>query len=301
MRRLRFICYSLDFPARVVYPGPMRELSGLTALVTGASRGAGVYIARALAKEKMQLALAARSAAELNALAAELSGQGVRARAFVADVAAADSSAELLERVGRELGPIDVLVNNAGIEQSSVFHETPLADLERMIAVNLVAPMRLSRLVLPGMLERRRGHVVCIASLAGKFGPAFQVAYGASKAGLIEFAHALRSEYLGTGVSASAVCPGFITEAGMYQRMLERTGARPSPLLGTTTPQAVAKAVVRVVKRDLAEVAVSPGPARLTFAFAQLFPNLAVGVARSLTNDVFRKDAEARRHETGRQ
>jgi len=280
----------------------MRELSGLTALVTGASRGIGVYIARALAREKMQLALAARSAAELNALAAELSGQGVRAHAFVADVAAPESAAELVERVGRELGPVDLLVNNAGIEQSSAFHETPIADLERMIAVNLVAPMRLSRLVVPGMLERRRGHVVCIASLAGKFGPAFQVAYGASKAGLIEFSHALRSEYLGTGVSASVVCPGFIREAGMYQRTLERTpGARPSPLLGTSTPQAVAKAVVRVVKRDLAEVAVSPGPSRLTFAFGQLFPNLALRVARSLTNDVFRKDAESHRHEAGRQ
>src|SRR6267378_221657 len=80
----------------------MRELSGLTALVTGASRGIGVYIARALAREKMQLALAARSAAELNALAAELSGQGVRAQAFVADVAAPESAAELVERVRSE-------------------------------------------------------------------------------------------------------------------------------------------------------------------------------------------------------
>jgi len=279
----------------------MRELTGLTALVTGASRGIGVYIARALAREKMQLALTARSAPELNALAAELSAQGVRAQAFVADVAAPESAAELVERVGRELAPIDLLVNNAGIEHSSVFHQTPLADLERMIAVNLVAPMRLSRLVLPGMVERRRGHVVCIASLAGKFGPAFQVAYGASKAGLIEFAHALRSEYLGTGVSASAVCPGFITEAGMYQRTQERTGgAKPSALLGTSTPQAVAEAVVRVVKRDLAELAVSPGPARITFAIGQLFPNLAVRVSRSLTNDVFRKDAEAHRREAGK-
>jgi len=83
----------------------MRELSGLTALVTGASRGIGVYIARALAREKMQLALAARSAAELNALAAELSGQGVRAQAFVADVAAPESAAELVERVGASWDP----------------------------------------------------------------------------------------------------------------------------------------------------------------------------------------------------
>src|SRR6267378_8604227 len=93
---------NLDFSVRLVYPQPMRELSRLTALVTGASRGIGVYIARALAREKMQLALAARSAAELNALAAELSGQGVRAHAFVADVAAPESAAELVERVRSE-------------------------------------------------------------------------------------------------------------------------------------------------------------------------------------------------------
>jgi len=186
----------------------MRELSGLTALVTGASRGIGVHIARALAREKMQLALAARSAAELNALAAELSGQGVRAQAFVADVAAPESAAELVERVGRELGPVDLLVNNAGIEQSSAFHETPIADLERMIAINLVAPMRLSRLVLPGMLERRRGHVVCIASLAGKFGPAFQVAYGASKAGTTNLTRVAALEFGGDNIRVNAVLPG---------------------------------------------------------------------------------------------
>jgi short-subunit dehydrogenase len=278
------------------------DLSGQVALVTGGGRGIGRQITLELGARGVAVALVARTVEQLDEVAAEVEEAGGQALVAPGDVTDRLAVEAIVARVEGELGPIDLLVNNAGIEQSSAFHETPIADLERIIAINLVAPMRLSRLVLPGMLERRRGHVVCIASLAGKFGPAFQVAYGASKAGLIEFSHALRSEYLGTGVSASVVCPGFIREAGMYQRTLERTpGARPSPLLGTSTPQAVAKAVVRVVKRDLAEVAVSPGPSRLTFAFGQLFPNLAVRVARSLTNDVFRKDAESRRREAGRQ
>ncbi len=274
----------------------MRNLANRSAIVTGASRGIGPFIARALARERMNVALVARSAEPLAEVAAELEGMGVRALAVPADLTRREDLEALVERVTGELGGIDVLVNNAGIEVRGPYHTTTPDEIEQVLQANLTAPMLLTRLVLPGMLERGRGHIINVASLAGKMGIPYFGAYSASKAGLIGFTRALRAEYRESGIGASAVLLGYVREAGLYQRALEETGVG-VPTLMTSSPEAVAKAVLRALRRDLAEVMVAPAPAamRMTTALQELFPSFTAGVLqRSGTTDVIRKTVASR-------
>ncbi|HWQ27660.1 MAG TPA: SDR family NAD(P)-dependent oxidoreductase [Dehalococcoidia bacterium] len=276
----------------------MRELRGRVAVVTGASRGLGPYIARALADRGMRLVLAARSREGLESVAEQVRARGVEAAVVPCDVADAAAREALVREAETAFGAIHVLVNNAGIETTFSYHRLAPEEVERVIAVNLVAPMLLTRLVLPGMLARREGHIVNIASLAGKQGPAYNGPYAASKAGLIGFTQSLRAEYRGTGVSASVVCPGFVREAGMFADARARVDREPSRILGTTTPQAVADAVVRCVERDLPEALVNPGPTRLLMAILALAPSFGEWFARRAgVTDIFRAWAEDRERE----
>ncbi|MFN8454008.1 MAG: SDR family NAD(P)-dependent oxidoreductase [Anaerolineae bacterium] len=194
----------------------MQNLQGKNALLTGGSRGIGPAIAQALARKGVNLALVARSAEQLAAVAQEVSLRGVRAVPIPADISDPAARSALLTRAEAELGPLDLLINNAAIEQVSPFVRQETQDIGRIIETNLTAPMVLTRLVLPGMLQRGRGHIVNIASIAGKKAPPYNAVYGATKAGLIEWTGGLRGELEGTGVSASVVCPGFIAEAVMF-------------------------------------------------------------------------------------
>ena len=159
----------------------MDTLYHRNAIVTGASRGIGVYIARALAREGMNIALVARSLPPIEQLANQLCNAGVRAIAIRADVAEAASRSMLLQRAAAELGPIDVLVNNAAVESNEAFAEFSPSVIEQTVHVDLIAPMLLTREILPAMLSRKQGHVINIASLAGKSPTAFNVPYSARR------------------------------------------------------------------------------------------------------------------------
>lgn len=236
----------------------MRELANLTAILTGASGGIGPHIAQALAAERMNLVLVARSADKLENITAEVRAVGVKAISIPTDVADQKSLEALVARVNDEFGAIDVLVNNAGIDKFWTFHKTEAEHIESMARVNLVGPILLTWMVLPGMLGRQRGHIVNMSSMGGKLGLPCNEVYSATKAGLIGFTRSLRSEYRGTGVSASVICPGLV-EAGIYHRTREK-GASAAPwMVGTTTPEAVARAVVRAIKADVLEIIVNPG------------------------------------------
>ena len=163
----------------------MKELRGRTALITGASRGLGLVIAKALAREGMNVVLAARSPELLEQLAAEIRQMGVRAIAYPTDVADEAQLRHLVEATLQEFGSIDVLINNAGIEAFRPYHLINPEDIVQTIQVNLTATMLLTRFVLPHMLKAGRGHVVNMGSTAGKYGPAFGAAYGATKAAMI--------------------------------------------------------------------------------------------------------------------
>jgi short-subunit dehydrogenase len=279
-----------------------RDLVGRTALITGASKGIGVHIARELAREGMNLVLTARSAEPLEAVRKEVEGLGVRAIAVPGDVSSTAHLQTLVVRSISEFGAIDLLVNNAGVLLTLPFHKVYPHEINDIVGVNLNGPMFLCWLVLPGMLARGAGHVVNIASIAGKYGPAYNELYSSSKAGLVAFTQSFRASYRASGVSASVLCPGFV-ESGMYARS-RRHGLRAPFFLGSTTPETVAKAVVRAVKKDKPEMVLNAGPIRLLLALPTLFPAAAEWARLRLgTDNLYRKAAEIRakrRAETGR-
>ncbi len=271
----------------------MRELRGRTALVTGASRGIGAHIARALAGEGMRLVLTARSAGALEGVAAELRARGCEVSTIPAELGRRDQ----LEMLAQRAGAVDVLVNNAGLELASPFHSVAAETIDELIAVNLTAPMILSRLLLPGMMARGRGHIVNISSLAGLVGTPYGEAYCATKHGLVGFTRALRltAGAEGYAVGASVICPGFVSDEGMFATAAGGAGVEAPALLGTSPPEAVAKAVVRAIVRDEPEVIVNSRPV-LPMLLTQLFsPRLAPRIAdRVGVVKLFRRLAEHR-------
>lgn len=250
----------------------MKELRNKVAVVTGASRGLGAHIARALAEEGVHLVLVARSGEPLAALARELSGTGVRAVPIAADLAQLDLLDGVIDEASLTLGPVDLLINNAALEGIRFFTEESAQQTELMVRVNLLVPMLLTRKVLPSMIARGMGHIVNIGSLAGKASNPFSVSYNSAKAGLISFTHCLRAELRGTGVSASVITPGFIAEEGMFSKQQRAHDLHVSPLLGTSSIEDVVRAVLRAVTRDRAEIPVSRGPVRLLQALSQISP-----------------------------
>jgi short-subunit dehydrogenase len=252
------------------------DLDGASVLLTGGSRGLGPYIARALQARGGRVTLAARSADDLDRVRGSLDPD--RVAVVAGDVTNEDDRATMVAHAEAAFGPLDVLVNNAGIEHVLPFPRHSEEDIHALVAVNLDAPLQLCRLAVPGMMERRRGHVVNVASLAGKVAVPYNTVYSATKHGLVGFTYSLRAELHGTGVSASAVCPGFVTEAGMFA---DRAHAEVPRGSGTwTTPPKVAAAVIRAIERDLADVVVSGPLGKIADVSLAMAPRLTEAIAR---------------------
>ncbi|HZI19440.1 MAG TPA: SDR family oxidoreductase [Pyrinomonadaceae bacterium] len=201
------------------------------ALVTGASGGIGEELARLFAADGTDLVLVARSRERLQSLADELSGRhGVAARVLAKDLSEPSAPREIYEELAAGGVEVETLVNNAGFGSYGLFAETDLAHELRLLQVNVVALTHLTKLFLPGMLARRRGYVMNVASTAAfQPGPLMAVYY-ASKAYVLSFSEALSNETEGTGVVVSALCPGptetgFVAAAGMEQSKLFERGA----------------------------------------------------------------------------
>ena len=186
----------------------------MTALVTGASGGIGEELARLFAADGHDLVLVARSRDKLARLSEELEGKhGVRARVLAADLARPEAPREIFEELSAAGLTVDALVNNAGVGSYGLFAETDLESELSLLQVNVVALTHLTKLFLPGMIARRRGYVMNVASTAAfQPGPLMAVYY-ASKAYVLSFSEALANECEGTGVVVSALCPG-PTETG---------------------------------------------------------------------------------------
>ena len=203
----------------------------MTALVTSASGGIGEELARLFAADGHDLVLVARSRDKLARLAEELAGRhGVAARVLAADLARPETPREIFDGLQVEGVPVDALVNNAGFGSYGLFAETDLKKELELLQVNVVALTHLTKLFLGGMLGRRRGYVMNVASTAAfQPGPLMAVYY-ASKAYVLSFSEALANECEGTGVRVSALCPGptetgFVAAAGMQQSKLFERGA----------------------------------------------------------------------------
>jgi short-subunit dehydrogenase len=247
-----------------------------TAIITGASHGIGPLIATALARAGMNLVLAARSQPELEQVAADIRTLGVQVLSVPTDVTDPNARTTLMSAAERTFGSVDVLVNNAGGDPQREFHQYTAEDVEAVIRLNLTAPIELTRLLLPGMLQRRRGHIVNISSMGGHMGFPHTEVYSACKDGLIGFTRVLRADYRAAGVSSSVLILGSIGGAGATVRTLQEMNLQ-MPAMGKaflSPAEAVAKAVVKSISSDKAEMVIMPGPGRLMRAQMALFPGM---------------------------
>jgi short-subunit dehydrogenase len=265
---------------RKIQPTHSDPIRGQIALLTGASGGLGPHIARALAARGARLFLTALPGPELDAITEELREQGAEVYGHSADLTNSNEMDTLLDAVNSQSGTVAILINNAGTEQMLKFHEQTSDDLERIVEVNLMVPLELSRRVLPGMLQREWGRIINISSIAAKAPPPYATAYAATKAALIALSQSIRAEYREYGISASAVVPGFVRDAGMYHRASTRSGVQVSRLLGTSSPVDVAQAVIRALDKDQAEIIVNKGPMRFLAALIQLSPDFGTWIGR---------------------
>src|SRR6516225_2061705 len=248
------------------------------AIVTGASHGIGQYIARALAARQMNLLLVARSEAELARLAAELGG-AIKVSTAAIDLGGPQAARQVAEAARAELGHVDVLVNNAATEPQIRFHVLTPAEIEDVMQVDLISPLLLSRLLLPGMLEHGYGRIINVSSLAGHTSFPYTEAYAAAKDGLTAFSRVLTSDYRGTGVSATSLVLGPVKDAGVTARTLAETGLTASTAF-SVTPEKVAAAVIRAISKPKAEMVVSVGPGRSLKALMDYFPGLGPVINR---------------------
>jgi short-subunit dehydrogenase len=243
------------------------DLRGARVLLTGATGGIGVAIARALASRGASLILTGRRAEVLDPLAADLGGRGI-----VCDLG--DRAG--LERLVTECGEVDLLVANAALPASGELADFTPWQIDQLLEVNLRAPIMLARSFAPGMLVRRRGHLVFIASLAAKSAGPKSSLYSATKSGLRGFALSLREDLRDSGVGVSVVLPGFIRDAGMFVDARVKL----PPGIGTRTPEQVAAAVIDAVAHDRAEVVVAPPIVRAGATLAMLAPGPAAALQR---------------------
>jgi short-subunit dehydrogenase len=273
------------------------NLGGATAIVTGGSRGIGPYIAEALVGQGAKVALVARSEPELEANALRLSESGAEVVAFAADVTSPEERRKLIDAVEGRLGAVDVLVNNAGGDLQRGFHNLTEDEIQAVLELNLTSAVVLTRLVLPSMLERGRGHIVNVSSMAGRVSFPYTEAYAAAKDGLIAFTRVLRADYRARGVSGSTLILGPVGEAGVGARTADELGLKLPPV-GLASPTKIGKLTVNAIRTDKAELVILPGPGKALRGLMDRFPGLGPAMNRATgTNKTMATVAEYRERE----
>ncbi len=218
-------------------------LSGRRAVVTGGGRGIGAAVARALVEAGAAVLVAARTESEVEAVAGSLRDAGGDAHAATVDVTDEASVEALAERAAEVLGAVDVLVNSAGVAYSAPIAKTSVGEWDRIQSVNARGAFLQTRAFLPGMMERGRGRIVHVASVAGLAGARYIAAYAASKHALIGLVRSAADEAAASGVTVNAVCPAYVDTAmtrESVERIMEKTGRGEAEALETilaTSPQ----------------------------------------------------------------
>lgn len=261
----------------------MHMLRDKVVLVTGGSSGIGAELGRQLAKAGAIPVLVARSADKLAAVAKDLP-DGSRVHTFQADVTSADEVTHAVEQTITHLGKVDVLINNAGFGLFQRVEEMPFEDYERMMDVNYMGVVRFTKAVLPHMLERGTGHIVAVASIAGKLGTAKSAGYAASKHAVIGFMSSLRQELeQATQLRISVVNPGPVRTAFFDQTDPENNYLNKVPSWYVLKPQQVAEAIIKVLVKPRAEVNL-PAIGGLGVKLTQLFPGISSELVRKMTD-----------------
>lgn len=260
-----------------------------TCLVTGASSGIGADIARQLAARGLGVTLVARREDLLRSLADELTAaHGVRAEVIAADLAEEAPRAELAAEVERRGLTVDVLVNNAGFSTTGAVHLGDHAREVAMLKLNVVAVADLCAIFLPGMVERGRGAILNVASTAAFQPLPGQAGYAASKSFVLAYTHGLRGELKGTGVSATALCPGPVETGFVEAAGFSSEEANTVPKFMWVSSPDVARAAVEGVEKGRAVVI--PGAAnRLTAAAGYLTPKKVLVEAMARLHPSLRK------------
>ena len=231
------------------------EIQNACVLITGASKGIGAAIARSFAKQGAHVILVARSTDEIEQLAHQLNGSS-----FSVDLTDPAQLDGFIERVEREISPIDILINNAGIETQDFVEDIKENKISDVLATNLLAPIRLTRQALPQMIERGRGHLVYTSSMAAITPAPGLAAYCASKAGLSRFAETVRMETKGTGVYVTTMHLGPV-DTEMWTRVTNNPAfdqaqrrLRQLRMLADVSPQKVAADAVQAVIKQKREI-----------------------------------------------
>jgi short-subunit dehydrogenase len=245
------------------------NLEGASVLLTGATGGLGQAIARALAERGARVTVTGRRMDVLEPLASEIGG-----RAIEADLALPDAPDRVLEAAGA----VDVLVANAGLPGSGRLDSFSVEEIDRALTVNLRAPMLLAHTLAAQMVERGRGHLVFMSSLSGRAAAPGSSVYCATKFGLRGFGLALREDLASKNVGVSVILPGFIRDAGMFHE----SGAKLPPYVGTKTPEDVARAVIKAIEQNRAELDVAPLPLRAGTVLSSLVPGPIGSIQRKL-------------------
>lgn len=219
------------------------ELKDRVALVTGASEGIGRAIALELAAAGAHVAICARNRDRLKAVVQEIRDMGARAFQKPCDLTDEAQIRAFVQAAELELGPADILVNNAGVGYHASFEDLTVNRLDEMLAVNVRGAYLTTQSVVPGMKERRRGHIINIASLAGRNGVAQAAGYAATKHALLGLSHSLMLELRPFGIHVTAVCPGSV-----HTRFFEKADMPIGNLEAALTPDAVARSVRGVLE-----------------------------------------------------
>lgn len=219
--------------------------NGSVAVITGASRGIGRAVAIQAKQRGARVGLIARSKDELEALAAEIGGASVA----TADVAVREEIEGALTQIQADLGGIDILVNNAGIGAYGLVADTDVETIEAMIRVNYFGTVYATKHVLPGMIARRRGHIVNVSSIAGRIGAPLEAAYSASKFAVAGLTEALAMEVHAKGVGVSMVDPGPVETSFFEARGVPYSMKMPKPV----SAERVAAHVIKAVEKNLME------------------------------------------------
>lgn len=226
------------------------KFAGRTVLVTGAGRGIGRSIALRFSEEGAKVALVARTEKDIGETARLLELRGGQGLALTADITAAGAAEACVARAEAELGPLDVLVNNAGVFLWGPFLKVSAEEWDRVIATNLTGAASFCRAVLPGMVARRSGRIVNVSSIHGMRGDANVAAHSAAKFGLIGLTQSLAREFREHNIAVNAVCPGTV------ENRLDETGAadRSAPLTEKLWPRDVAKTVLFLASDEAAAI-----------------------------------------------